>query len=182
MVGVVNGYTAGWPDERIADLRLLWIAGYSTPEIGRRLGCTKNAVVGKVNRLADLVRRPSPIKRKGSIALPAPQPVHIVPRITLPPLSSSPTPIVARPACVAHPTPTPAPTPRPERHGARCQWVLEKGRMCDAPATAWRSNGTAAPEGAVWCPAHRAKVYQHRASSLPAGEFVLFPITTGATP
>ena len=50
-----------WNDEAIARLRQLWQDGHSTAEIGRRMGITKNAVVGKAHRLA-LVPRPSPIR------------------------------------------------------------------------------------------------------------------------
>ena len=50
-----------WTDEVIANLRLLWAEGHSTAEIGRRLGVSKNAVVGKAHSL-DLTARPSPIR------------------------------------------------------------------------------------------------------------------------
>ncbi len=51
-----------WTEEIIARLRTLWDEGHSTAEIGRRLGVSKNAVVGKAHRLA-LPPRPSPIRR-----------------------------------------------------------------------------------------------------------------------
>ncbi len=51
-----------WTDEMIETLKKLWDQGVSTGEIGKRLGVTKNSVVGKVHRLK-LVGRPSPIKR-----------------------------------------------------------------------------------------------------------------------
>jgi GcrA cell cycle regulator len=51
-----------WTDERIEELKVLWAEGLTTGEIGKRLGISKNAVVGKVHRL-DLQGRPSPIKR-----------------------------------------------------------------------------------------------------------------------
>ncbi len=53
-----------WNEETIARLRALWDEGHSTAEIGRRLGVTKNAVVGKAHRLM-LPPRPSPIRRGG---------------------------------------------------------------------------------------------------------------------
>ena len=53
-----------WADETILRLRALWDEGHSTAEIGRRLGVSKNAVVGKAHRL-DLPARPSPIRRDG---------------------------------------------------------------------------------------------------------------------
>ena len=54
-----------WSEEVIGRLRMLWSEGHSTAEIGRRLGISKNAVVGKAHRL-DLPSRPSPIRREGS--------------------------------------------------------------------------------------------------------------------
>ena len=51
--------TADWTPERIATLIALWNEDLSTSEIGRRLGFTKNAVIGKVHRLGLPKRRPS---------------------------------------------------------------------------------------------------------------------------
>ncbi len=51
-----------WTPELIQNLSKLWDEGHSTAEIGRRLGISKNAVVGKAHRLA-LTPRPSPLKR-----------------------------------------------------------------------------------------------------------------------
>jgi GcrA cell cycle regulator len=53
-----------WDDKALDELRRLWTLGLSTAEIGRRLGCTKNAVIGKAHRL-DLPSRPSPIQATG---------------------------------------------------------------------------------------------------------------------
>jgi GcrA cell cycle regulator len=86
-----------WTEETIQRLRDLWDEGLSTAEIGQRLFCTKNSVVGKAHRL-DLPARPSPIRRDGQ-----PRPVYVrKPRIlreTLPPLLS----------CLSAPTPPPEP-------------------------------------------------------------------------
>ena len=51
-----------WNEDAISRLRDLWAEGHSTAEIGRRMGVTKNAVVGKAHRL-NLSPRPSPIRR-----------------------------------------------------------------------------------------------------------------------
>lgn len=50
--------TADWTPERIATLIALWNESLTTSEIGRRLGITKNAVIGKVHRLGLPQRRP----------------------------------------------------------------------------------------------------------------------------
>jgi len=54
--------TTSWNEEMVAQLSKLWDEGLSTGEIGKRLGVSKNAVVGKAHRLG-LNSRPSPIKR-----------------------------------------------------------------------------------------------------------------------
>ena len=51
-----------WTDEDIERLKKLWSEGHSTAEIGRLIGKSKNAVVGKAHRLS-LAARPSPIKK-----------------------------------------------------------------------------------------------------------------------
>ncbi|HXT78331.1 MAG TPA: GcrA family cell cycle regulator [Acetobacteraceae bacterium] len=81
-----------WSEETIVRLRDLWAEGHSTAEIGRRLGVSKNAIVGKAHRL-DLAARPSPIRRDGSGQT---TPRRAAPRRiegpTLPPLASTTTP------------------------------------------------------------------------------------------
>jgi GcrA cell cycle regulator len=54
-----------WSVEAIDRLRTLWAEGLSTAEIGRRMGVSKNAVIGKAHRL-NLPGRPSPIRRDPS--------------------------------------------------------------------------------------------------------------------
>src|SRR5579883_662707 len=51
-----------WTPDLVQQLAVLWKDGLSTAEIGRRLGVSKNAVVGKAHRLS-LTPRPSPLKR-----------------------------------------------------------------------------------------------------------------------
>ena len=51
-----------WTDDVIGRLKALWLEGHSTAEIGRKMGISKNAVVGKAHRL-NLAGRPSPIRR-----------------------------------------------------------------------------------------------------------------------
>ena len=41
---------ATWPEERATEAKRLFFEGLSYSEIARRLGVTKNAVVGKANR------------------------------------------------------------------------------------------------------------------------------------
>ena len=52
-----------WTEKMVEDLRIMWKQGLTTGEIGKRLGVSKNSIVGKVHRL-QLDARPSPIKKK----------------------------------------------------------------------------------------------------------------------
>ena len=51
-----------WDDNNVSKLRELWDQGLPTAQIGKLLGFTKNAVVGKAHRIG-LERWPSPIRR-----------------------------------------------------------------------------------------------------------------------
>jgi GcrA cell cycle regulator len=79
-----------WSDDMIARLRGLWAEGHSTAEIGRRMGVSKNAIIGKAHRLA-LPGRPSPIRleRPAGLARRRAASRRIV-GPTLPPLGSEP--------------------------------------------------------------------------------------------
>lgn len=55
-----------WTDKMVEDLKIMWKQGLTTGEIGKRLGVSKNSIVGKVHRL-QLEARPSPIKKKEEV-------------------------------------------------------------------------------------------------------------------
>jgi GcrA cell cycle regulator len=147
-----------WSDEIITRLRALWDEGHSTAEIGRRLGVSKNAVVGKAHRL-DLPARPSPIRRDGNGPSPRVRAPRRVAGPTLPPLVSThggnsgqaPRPAMVSaqmrayaPAAVPRPAPPPPvpriqATPRPFARTVACCWPIgEPGtksfRFCDGDA------------------------------------------------
>lgn len=54
--------TVEWVPLRVSALIALWNEGLSASEVGRRLGVSKNAVIGKVHRLG-LSNRQSPIQK-----------------------------------------------------------------------------------------------------------------------
>lgn len=56
-----------WTDKMVEDLKIMWKQGLTTGEIGKRLGVSKNSIVGKVHRL-QLDARPSPIKKKDEVS------------------------------------------------------------------------------------------------------------------
>ena len=80
-----------WTTEAIDRLRALWAEGLSTAEIGRRMGISKNAVVGKAHRL-QLSARPSPIRRDAQ----SPRPAPAGRSATLPPLRVAAAPAAPR--------------------------------------------------------------------------------------
>ncbi len=84
-----------WTEAVLLRLRSLWAEGHSTAEIGRRLGISKNAVVGKAHRLS-LPARPSPITRRSCAR--QPRPVRSQ-RVTLPAIGAP----VAAALVTAHP-------------------------------------------------------------------------------
>jgi GcrA cell cycle regulator len=110
-----------WTPERINELTRLWSEGLSTAEIGKMLGISKNAVVGKAHRL-QLSSRPSPIRRMSVRPL--------VPRIR------EPRPAAQRnaaafqlaglePATTSAPAPKPQPEPRVlELSNQKCMWPV----------------------------------------------------------
>lgn len=92
-----------WTEELHVRLRALWNEGLSTAEIGRRIGASKNAVVGKAHRL-HLPTRPSPIRRHGRPPPPPRAPRAVGP--TLPPFATpAPVPAIV-PQNLAMPTVT----------------------------------------------------------------------------
>lgn len=97
-----------WNEATIGKLRSLWDEGVSTAEIGRRLGVSKNAVVGKAHRL-NLPERPSPIQRTGTPNPPRVRPPSPPKLPPLPSLTANPTVIAA----VSVPVPRRAPSPIP---------------------------------------------------------------------
>jgi GcrA cell cycle regulator len=147
-----------WTVEAIERLRALWAEGHSTAEIGRRMGISKNAVVGKAHRLS-LPARPSPIRRDANgEALPRPQPVRaprpagVVPRLTLPQVAPPPAPVLA-PVAVPPPAPVVRSFPRFSPARACCWPIGEPGqpgfRFCAAEALT----------GKPYCPEHAAVAY-----------------------
>ncbi len=151
-----------WNDETIGRLRSLWAEGHSTAEIGRRMGVSKNAVVGKAHRL-NLSSRPSPIRRDGEKAPRRRQPRRVH-GSTLPALSATAAPLavpeqaprLAERAPAERPAPVlrAVPTPRPGARVTPCCWPIgEPGtrsfRFCDVDSVA----------GKPYCDEHSALAY-----------------------
>ena len=150
-----------WNEESINKLRALWTEGHSTAEIGRRMGVSKNAVVGKAHRL-NLASRPSPIRRDGEKTPRRRQPRRAG-GSTLPALSvaSAPMPVLEVPRLLERPPVErvipvlrAVPAPRPGARVTPCCWPIgEPGtrtfRFCDVDAIA----------GKPYCEDHSALAY-----------------------
>lgn len=112
-----------WNEDAIARLRALWDEGLSTAEIGRRLGITKNAVVGKAHRLT-LPARPSPIRRSAAGVAPRRPAVRRVVGPTLSPAPKVPEPPVVR-----------APPQAPVPHGLVSRDLVPAVAVAPGPRT-----------------------------------------------
>lgn len=168
-----------WTGDAIDLLRALWAEGHSTAEIGRRMGISKNAVVGKAHRL-NLPPRPSPIRRDAAgegprpaqprrspaPARPAPPPMRrLESGFGAAPLASRPAPLAApvaaaqRLAPAASPIAAAAPASAVVRHFPRaaprnCCWPMGE------PGTAeFRFCGADALPAKPYCPDHAAIAY-----------------------
>ncbi|WP_419905411.1 GcrA family cell cycle regulator [Kiloniella sp.] len=106
-----------WTEERIELLKKLWAEGHSASQIGKMLGVSKNAVVGKAHRMK-LAARPSPIKRsaKGDAAKKDAPAKKAAPKAVKPaaPVAAKP---VAKPAAPAAPAVAKAPVAPPKPRG-----------------------------------------------------------------
>ena len=135
-----------WTDDVISRLKALWAEGHSTAEIGRRIGVSKNAVVGKAHRLS-LDARPSPIRRGLPNDLPKAPAIRRVSGPTLPAMEVTPPapqpptpppapPVAAPPSEVRAPALRAITRPASRRLVACCWPIGEPGtrsfRFCDA--------------------------------------------------
>lgn len=145
-----------WNEEAIARLKALWAEGHSTAEIGRRMGVSKNAVVGKAHRL-NLPARPSPIRREGP-SRPRPPVVRRVTGPTLPPLAAAATALPTIPAApklaVVRPAREASPATRFVARPIPCCWPLGE------PGTkGFRFCGCESMPGKPYCTEHAALAY-----------------------
>ncbi len=158
-----------WNSEAIETLRSLWAEGHSTAEIGRRMGVSKNAVVGKAHRL-NLPARPSPIRREaeGANARPAvplqrraptprqPQPMRRPEPVQQPQQAPQPQQVVVAPVQMAPPPPPPAAVVRsfPRVSNRSCCWPLGE------PGTSgFRFCEEGAMSGKPYCSSHASVAY-----------------------
>lgn len=160
--------TYDWNDEAVSRLRSFWSEGHSAAEIGRRLGISKSAVIGKAHRL-DLPARPSPVRQASQTGARPQQQRAPVPKLaeimsvrlaaSLPGTLDT----VARPEA----TPSqPAPAGRGTGTSRPCCWPIGH------PGTAnFRFCGNPAAAAKPYCAEHASIAYRplvHRDTSTPA--------------
>ena len=147
----------GWTDERVANLKKLWLDGLSASQIAKQLGgVTRNAVIGKVHRLGLSGRAaPSqPSRPACRAARPRPTQAPSAPRRIEP---------AARPVVATQPS---APAPRPavlDLPGTATVLTLGS-HMCkwpigDPSSREFSFCGRRASEG-VYCVEHARVAYQ----------------------
>ena len=148
-----------WTDDRIDQLRKLWNQRLSASAIGRQLGVSKNAVVGKAHRLK-LPARPSPI-RKGARppvrrhhARPSPSLAELTERVVEAPIA--PPPLMERPAA-APPTGPGQPTRRVARGIKACLWPIG-----DPGDSSFHFCGSEVVPGKSYCTEHCQRAYIHK--------------------
>lgn len=149
-----------WDKRAISKLRELWDEGLSTAEIGRRLGVSKNAVVGKSHRLyltprtSPILGRDGPYVRKPAVrrypaSVPSLRPLASLSSVLPTPVRIVLPPRVPRQA--PKPPAPPAALPTPFRPQPCCYPIGNPGardfRFCDQPT--WRA-------GSPYCANHHA--------------------------
>ena len=119
-----------WTDDIIGRLRALWADRHSTAEIGRRLGISKNAVVGKAHRL-NLPARPSPIKQ-GSKRLQQRRSIPTAPKLTIIAPNPPPSPTAAPPVALVASESRPALSAFQDRdERSSCCWPIGEPGQAD---------------------------------------------------
>lgn len=142
-----------WTDETVKALVQLWESGQSITQIGKALGMTRNAVVGKAHRIG-LAKRASPIVRSEKPAQPKPAPA---PRAAAP---------AAAKVASAPSHPQPAAQPQPQQltaamlaaltpaTGPRCKWPIG-----DPKSAEFDFCTKVALPGKPYCAEHCAQAY-----------------------
>ena len=164
-----------WNADSIAQLRALWAEGHTTIEIGRRMGVSKNAIVGKVHRL-NLPARPSPIRRDGIRKPPAPRRQRgptLPPLRGCPPKPGAPNQLTAEAADVRRAQHDAAQRPPLAREAVPVCTVIRGNKPCCWPVgepgtRAFRYCEAPNEAGKPYCPHHCGIAYQRKDQSQKA--------------
>jgi|SRR5690625_4922937 len=136
-----------WTPERTEELSQLWNAGHSASAIGKKLGVSKNAVVGKAHRMK-LPPRPSPIRRQSKTPAPARKAAPALAK----PAAAAPNPVAV--ATNKKTSPSPAIQTQAHPNPRKCQWPFG-----DPAKPGFHFCEEAAVPGKPYCAEHCAAAY-----------------------
>ena len=161
-----------WTDEQVAQMKRLLKDGLSCTQVGARLGCSRNAVIGKVHRIEKATGE-SWFRAKGTRYGPQVRPLDAKPR-KAPVRPAKPT-LVSDPVQSRPPQPKPLPRrapPLPAAITIKGFKLVEIGTQCGILQTSgcrWAVGydhtvigrhifcNAEIPEGQCYCDAHRQK-------------------------
>lgn len=151
-----------WTDERVRQLKALQAAGMmSASEIGNEIGVTRNAVIGKLQRMGlTLKANPGPRAQKSRTSVPS---IAATARPIMRPLAEpEPPPIDAEPDTSDIPEASEEWFAKAELKLPGCSIMELTGETCRWPLTdgaPWRFCGCEPIPGVPYCPAHTRKAY-----------------------
>lgn len=160
---------AAWTKDRVSTLRKLWFEGLSATEIGQRLGCTRNAVLGKVHRIG-LSGRRTPVRKSIERRADRLSP-KLAPRSNVPVRAKRAKPVPPPPIKAPEP-PTPRPIPkgryRDPLPGSKPVASIDLATGCRFPLGQYPFEFCNLPmlEGKSWCVDHAAVVFQQNPKAL----------------
>lgn len=151
---------AQWTDEQLDTLRQLSSVGLSAAEIAAVLGVTRNAVIGKRNRLGLSTARPASKRKAGLRQTQAKPEPAAKPKPTEPRSGKGTMGVSAAQKSLVRPREVTSGVILSEKPRSACAWILgdpagDPDPMCCGAATV---DGT-------WCADHRARVYRTETSA-----------------
>jgi hypothetical protein len=146
-----------WSTELKAEMLRLYAEGLSRPEIARRLGKTKNAIIGQLDRLTRQGKPLESPKRHNKNNNPWGITATRLAEIRAKAKSQEPKPVPLRLPAAERLT---EPKSITELKHRQCRYIGERPELLTLDTPIYCG---AATDGGSWCPAHRARVIDKRA-------------------